>query len=867
MAQTPDPEEREIFEAALLLPLEDRDGYLHQACDGRPELELRLRRLLRAHDRARESPTEVLQPAVPAADPQRIGPYRLLEQIGEGGMGIVYIAAQEQPVRRRVALKVIKAGMDTKEVIARFHSERQALALMNHRNIARILDAGATDEGRPYFVMEYVPGMPLLEYCDQRRLGIDERLGLFIDVCMAVQHAHQKGVVHRDIKPSNLLVMEEDGRPTPKVIDFGVAKAVSSRLSDLTVHTRLGGFVGTPDYISPEQAKMTGLDVDTRADVYSLGAVLYELLTGARPFDFSDTGFGLLEIQTAISQQDPLLPSLRARRDGEDSKLRAADRRSDSPALARTLRQDLDWVVMKALEKDRNRRYSSASELAAEIQRYLARQPVVARPPSTAYRLSRFLRRHAAAVAAGASIAALVLGLIGFYTFQLARERDRANREARRASQEAAAAERVSEFLVDLFQVSDPSEAKGETITARELLDEGAESIAQELADQPEIQARLLATMGQVYQNLGLYGSAEALLERALALRTEILGEEHPDVAESLDQLAWLFQDTGDYDASEAYFRRALAMQLRLLGEEHATIADIKSSLGGLLDRRGEAEEAEHLLRQALAIWRRLPGEDEGVATSLNNLALFLKRQGDYEAAEVLYREALTLRRRLLGDEHPYVAISLNNLGALLVRKGQRDLAEPLFREALALRRKVFGEEHPDVATSLNNLATVLREKGELEASEELFRRSLEMTRKLLGPDHPELAVPLANLARVMAAQGDHTAAEPLFAEALAIFAGVYPPDHWQPAQVRVYYGASLKARGRYREAEGQMLAGHAALEKSLGGEHERTRAAAAGLAELYGAWGRPAEAARFRATEGAGSGAPAAAEPSSGSR
>ncbi|MEM7587613.1 MAG: serine/threonine-protein kinase, partial [Acidobacteriota bacterium] len=384
--------------------------------------------------------------------PERIGPYHLLERIGEGGMGVVYVAEQTEPVRRRVALKLIKAGMDTREVIARFHSERQALALMNHPNIARILEAGATEGGRPFFVMEYVPGMPLLEYCDAQRLPLGQRLRLFVQICEAVQHAHQKGVIHRDLKPSNLLVKEEDGQPVPKVIDFGVAKAVAQRLSDLTVHTQLGGLIGTPEYISPEQARMTGLDVDTRADVYSLGAVLYELLTGSRPFDFLNPALGLAEVQAGILEQEPRSPSQRVTR-GEHARDRAKARRSDVRQLARRLHHDLDWIVLKALEKDRNRRYASASELAADIEHYLEGRPVVAGPRSTRYRLARFVRRHRSLLALGSlAVALLIAGIIGT-TLGLMRAR----KEAERARVQTDIAREVHSFLTqDLLSAVAP---------------------------------------------------------------------------------------------------------------------------------------------------------------------------------------------------------------------------------------------------------------------------------------------------------------------------------------------------------------------------------------------------------------------------
>jgi serine/threonine protein kinase/Tfp pilus assembly protein PilF len=773
---------------------------------------------------------------------ERIGHYRLLEQIGSGGMGEVHLAEQQQPIRRQVAIKIIKHGMDTKEVVARFESERQALAMMDHPCIAKVFEAGTTERGRPYFVMEYVRGVPITEYCDRHRLDVRARLLLFIQVCEGIQHAHQKAIIHRDIKPSNVLVTLQEQTPLPKIIDFGVAKAMARQLTERTMHTELGQLIGTPEYMSPEQAEMGGQNIDTRTDVYSLGVLLYELLVGALPFPVEELRkHGLVTIQRMIREEDP--PRLTARMRTLPVPVAAEvaqRRRTTSKRLHAMLRGDLNWITLKALEKDRSRRYETANGLAMDIRRHLANEPVLAGPPSTYDRVGKFVRRHRTGVAAGALVSlAVLLGIFG-----TTRGLVRARQAERLASEEAQAARQVSDFLVGLFEVSDPNRSRGNTITAREILDQGADKLTHELADQPATQARLMQTVGRVYKNLGLYEEAGAQLEEALDLRrrphggtqhdvaTNLVdlaslyidearyeeaepllqeslrileaekGPDHLEVAAGLRNLASIYRRQGWYAEAEPLYERALAIRTKILGPDHPEVAQCLNSLAALHWNEGNYAKAESLYRRALSIWEGALGSNHpDVARGLNNLALLYHQQKRYAEAEPLYRRALGIYEQTLGPDHPRVAMAENNLALVLQDLGRYDEAEPLYERALAVREAALGPEHPDVAQTLNNLANLNRLQGHFLHADSLYTRALNIRVRALGSRHADVGWTLRDLARLHHDRGQLAAADSCYGRALDVLEAALGTDHPDLVDVRQEYASLLRDLGREDEA------------------------------------------------------------------
>jgi serine/threonine-protein kinase len=737
---------------------------------------------------------------------RRIGPYKVLRELGQGGMGTVYLAARaDEQFHMRVALKVIRAGADSAAVVRHFKRERQILAGLDHPNIAKLLDGGTTDDGLPYFVMEYIEGEPLLAYCDSRALPIRERLRVFQAVCAAVEYAHRNLVVHRDIKPGNILVTAEG---TPRLLDFGVAKLLNRGLAgEAPTATSIAM---TPGYASPEQIQ--GGHITTASDVYSLGVVLYELLTGRKPYRV--TSRQPLEVLRAISEQEAEKASAVVDRTEEtpspdgDRVVRltpeavAATREGTPEKLRRRLRGDLDNILMRALVKEPQRRFPSVEAFSDDVRRYLEGLPVKARTPTASYRVSKFVRRHAVGVAAAAAMTVLVVG----FAVAMAVQSERVARERDVAERERETAQHVSAFMVDLFKVSDPGEARGNTITAREVLDKGAQKIATELKDQGEVRATLLDTMGNVYINLGLYDKATALLQDALQTRKEVLGSEHPEVANSLNNLANVLDDHGDYAGAEARHREALAMRRRLLGDDHPD-----------------------------------------VAKSLNNLAIVLNNKGDYRGAEAAHREALALKRRRLGNEHRDVANSLNNLANVFYKTGDFAASEATFREAVALERRLFGDEHPRVANSLGNLANVLMEKGDYTGAEALHREALALKRKLLESEHPDVAIGLASLADALWRQKKAAEAESVAREALVIFRKALPGDHPYIAETESVLGGALALSGRYEEAQALLLRSYPILKTSTGEGSPETRKTLERIVALYEAWGKPETAALHR--------------------
>jgi serine/threonine protein kinase/Flp pilus assembly protein TadD len=742
-----------------------------------------------------------LAPARSGPEPglESIGPYVLLEKRGEGGMGIVYLAEQREPVRRRVAVKIIKHGHESDHVVARFEAERQALALMDHPAIAKIYDAGTTPQGRPYFVMEYVRGVPVTEYCDHETLSNRERIELFLQICEGVQHAHQKAVIHRDLKPSNVLISVQGDRPAVKIIDFGLAKALAEPLTERTLHTEFGALLGTPEYMSPEQAAMNRQDVDTRSDVYSLGVMLYKLLTGVLPFEskeLREAGFD--EIRRKICEQDPLRPSTRASLPGDRLDEAARRRRTDSHQLRRELKGDLDWITMRALEKDPGRRYASPADLAEDLRRYLRCEPVLARAPSARYRAWKFIRRHRLGVAAaGVMGLGLAAGTIGS-TVGLVRAR-RAETAART---EAAVKGEVADFLKNLFTVSDPARARGSSVTARELLDKAAATLDTRLSGDPETRAEMAAIMGEVYKNLGLFDSAEKLTRKALVLRRQRLGAEDPQTLELMALLGSIYDLQSRYRDEERIYAQVFEVQKRVLGPEHPDTVVSMMRLAGTNARLGRYADAERLYVQSLELQKQILGdEDWRTRTTTYNLGLLYMSQKRLPEAEALLVPSLETARRLDGENDPTTLLTMGSLGEVYQAEGRLAEAERLYRQAIEIGTRVWGPEHDHLLLLRTRLGLLYQDLGRFADAEKIDLQNLEVQRRVLGPEHTNVLWSMNNLAFVYQSEGRLKEAERLHKQTLEIRSRVLGPTH-PDTLVSMYNLACVCARqGRRAEA------------------------------------------------------------------
>jgi len=801
---------KEIFNGALEREGKQRVEYINEKCGADRELFDDVLALMKAYnqpgavDRSLEQlRTSAFSHMENAAEPgKHIGPYRITDELGYGGMGMVFLAERaDGEFEQTVALKLLRNGITSEEQIRRFRFERQILATLNHENIARLYDGGITEDGQPYFAMEYVEGRPIDEYCDARNLSLKQRLNLFLEVCDAVQYAHRNLIVHRDLKPGNILVTDEG---KVKLLDFGIARILTSDndLSETEPLTQPGMFPVTPSYASPEQIR--GESINTSSDIYQLGVVLYELLTGIRPYEINGRTPG--EIERIICEEEPRRPSTAiirfqsrpGNKNGRNTESNGRAGRSDVKQLSRRLSGDLDTVVMKALHKETERRYVSIEQFASDIGKYLSGKPVSAYPDSWSYRTGKFVQRHRLSVAALAGVIALLV----VYAVTVTWYSQRTQAALEEAERERAKSDQVVEFLMGMFEASDPAESLGDAVTAREFLQRGIER-AEVLSGQPEVQAKMFDVVGNVYINLGQFTSAEKNLRKAVELKQNYFGSNHPKVAHSLNNLAVALTRQSRFDEAAFFHREALSIQIEHFGEEHPEVAHTLSLLGARIPLVG-IEKAGKLRERALEIRRAAYGPDNLiVASSLMDVGKIKRSQALPHEAKAAYREAIEIQNRLLGPDHPDVAGSMIFL-ADLEREyfDNESVAESLYVHALTIQRNTFDDEHPSLLHGLGNLSELFSDRGEHMEAERLMRQSLHIRRKVFGPEHPATAEGIGHLAQELHRQGRLDEAERLYRESLELWEKIHRPDHLAISGSLVVLGNLLVDKGEYEEAD-----------------------------------------------------------------
>ena len=764
-----------------------------------------------------------------------IGDFTIREVLGEGGMGTVYRAEQLHPVARSVAIKVIRRGMDSQQVLARFQRERQTLAMMDHPGIARVYDVGSTPDHLPYLAMELVHGRPITDYCDEAQSTIRERLTLMLGLCDAIQHAHQKGIIHRDLKPSNILVTTVDGAPVPKIIDFGIAKETHTSDVDSTDHTAIGQVLGTPEYMSPEQADATSAAIDTRTDIYALGIVLYELLTGVVPFPRTGAGnLALGQLMQDICTQPPPRPSSRIQR--------SATGGPGNNARYRALRGDLDWIVLRALEKRPADRYATADQFKSDLEAFLDDRPVVARPPSLAYTTSKFVRRNRTAVLA--SLVVLLSALGGTLSIGAGFMVARSQRDSARV--EAQTAREIGDFLTSMLASVDPNTAQGELITVESVLHDATRRLERgELTSQPAVRIRLHTVMGRCYSALGQYDNARKELEQAVTSSRDLFGPRSPETATALEWLATAETTAGAYDRAERNFLEASTIR------RNAGVSEIPtegaSTLGLVYHWTGRFDDAEQYFRAAVAELDGIaPSEDSRVGNMQTALGSVLEVQGALDESIVWHRRAVASQRAAFGRNHTAIASSLNNLANSLEASGDFNGARQAHEESLSIKRALLRENHPEIASSLNNLGLVLIRQGDLSDARTMLQEAIGIRELELGTHHASTGVAYANLALALRDQGLYSDALTHYDQAIAIAVTAVGDDHLMTAVFRLNRGSVLTRMGRYSDAEPVLLGAYRAITDLLGEHHRRATDGRRYLIELYDAWDRPVDVARW---------------------